>query len=163
MDRAVRTSLRLVVSIMLLSAVALAHSSGNKVDKNTNREHPSRFSKIAFWHRHKGHDKTDGNVAKVHPNKNQEHHSQISKLAFWRHHKDGDKSVRTAQANHASVKNTQAMAAQTKPTPRTLGAGKKGQKQEQSGGRAPAKTTAAATQPKRQQSAEGHTTASLKQ
>jgi hypothetical protein len=164
MNRAVRTRLRLVVSIMLLTAAALAHASGTNVDKNTNREHHSRFSKLAFWRGHKDRNKTSGNVANVHQHKNEEHHRHISKLAFWRHHKDSDKGVKTAQSNHPSPKYAQVKAAQTKPVPRTLAAGKRGQKQARHpGGKAPAKTTPAATKAKPRQTTEGRTTASLKQ
>jgi hypothetical protein len=90
MIRAIRPGLRVVISIVLLSAVALAASTTH-VDKNTNREHRSRLSKLAFWRGHKDHG------AKASASKNQEHHSRVSKLAFWRHHNNGDKSVKTAQ------------------------------------------------------------------
>ena len=160
MTKRIRTSLRLVVSIMLLSAVGLAATT--TVDKNTNREHRSRFSKLAFWRGHKDHDKTGGNVAKTHQNRNQEHQSRVSKLAFWRHHKTGN-SVKTVQANHASPKSAPEKVAQTKPAPHTMAAGKNGQKQGQSSGKVAAKTTSATSKGKAQKAADNHTTASLKQ
>jgi predicted GNAT family acetyltransferase len=144
---------------MLLTAVALAHTS-NHVDKNTNREHQSRLSKLAFW-RHKNHGKTGGSVAKMNHNKNREQHSRMSKLAFWRHHKDGDKIAKTAQTNHASLKSAQVVTAQTKPAPRTLAASKGGQHQvRHAAGGAHAPTTNATTKPRR--TMEDRTTASLK-
>jgi len=163
MNRAVRTSFRIVVSIMLLTAVALAHTSGNSVDKNANRAHQSRLSKLAFWRGHKDHGKTGGSVAKVNQNKNREQHSRMSKLAFWRHHKDGDKSARTAQAKQVSLKPAQAEAAHTKPGPRTLAACKNGQQHvRHAAGRAPAKTISTATKAKPRQTMEDRATASLK-
>ena len=162
MTRAVRASFRLVVNIMLLSAVALAHTSGNNVDKNTNREHRSGLSKLAFW-RHKDHGTSGGSVAKVNQSKNHEQHSRTSKLAFWHHRQDGDKSMKTAQTNRASVKPAQVETAQTKPAQRTVAASKKGQQQVQhASGRAPTKTTTAATKAKPRQTTEERTTASLK-
>ena len=161
MSRAVKASFRLVVSILLLTAVALAHTSANNVDKNANRQHQSRLSKLAFW-RHKDHRKTGGSVAKVNQNKNREQHSRVSKLAFWRHHKDGDTSAKTAQAKHASPNPAQIQTAQTKPAPQALAASKKGQQQARhAAGRAPAKTTTA-SKTKPRQTKEDRTTASLK-
>jgi hypothetical protein len=142
MNKAARTSFRLVLSIVLLTAVALAHTRANTVDKNRNREHHSRLSKLAFWRGHKGHDKAG--VARVNQNKNREQHSRMSKLAFWRHHKHGDKSAKTAQVNPASLKPA-------------------GQQQARSAaGKGPAKTRSAATRAKPQQTTEERTTA-LKQ
>ena len=163
MNRAVRTSLRLVISIVLLSAVALAHVSGNNVDKNTSRGHHSRLSKLAFWRGHKDHTRSGAHVAKVHQNKNGEHHGPISKIAFWRHHKDGDRNLKAAQANHASVKSTEVKTAQTKPAPHARPAGKNRQQAPHTGGKAPAKATPAATKAKPKQKVESRTTASLSQ
>jgi hypothetical protein len=55
MGKAVRTTLSLVVSLVLFSAVALAHASGkhSETGKSKNNEHHSRLAKVAFWRHHK--------------------------------------------------------------------------------------------------------------
>jgi hypothetical protein len=53
MSKAMSTTLSLVVSIVLLSALTLAKTSGNNADKDQNKQHHSRLSKIAFWRHHK--------------------------------------------------------------------------------------------------------------
>lgn len=163
MNKAVRTSLRLVVSIVLLSAVALAHVTGSNVDKNTNRGHHSRLSKLAFWRGHKDHNRSGAQVAKVHQNKNGERRVHLSKLAFWRHHKDSDTNAKAAQASHASPNPTAVKTAQTKPAPHTPAAARNGQKQGLHATRKVPAKTKSATKAKPKQTAESRTTASLKQ
>jgi len=141
MSKAIRTTLSLVVSLVLFSAVALAHAGGNNADKD------------------KGKDNKD----------NKERHSRISKLAFWHHHKNGSNSAKTVQAKQAQPKQAQpkqaqAKAALTKPAPATRTAGKKDQKQElHARSQAPAKKPSTATKTKPQVKAKSRTTASLKQ
>lgn len=53
MSKAIRTILSLVVSLMLLSALTMAQTGGNSADKNKDKEHHSRFSKVAFWRHNK--------------------------------------------------------------------------------------------------------------
>jgi len=57
MSKAIRTTLSLVVSLMLFSALTMAQSGGNNADKDKNKEHHSRLAKFAFWRHHKGADK----------------------------------------------------------------------------------------------------------
>ncbi len=57
MNKAIRTILGLVVSLVLCSALAMARAGGNNPDKDKNKEHHSRLAKLAFWHHHKGADK----------------------------------------------------------------------------------------------------------
>jgi len=59
MSKAVRTILSLVVSLMLFSALTMAQAGGNNADKgkDKNKEHHSRFAKVAFWRHHKDADK----------------------------------------------------------------------------------------------------------
>src|SRR5579864_2389343 len=57
MSKAIRTTLSLVVSLVLLSALTMAQPGGSNADKDKNRD------------------------------KNKEHHSRLTKFAFWRHHK----------------------------------------------------------------------------
>ena len=65
MCKALRTTLSLVVSLALLSAVTMAKAGGNVADKGKDREHHSRFAKIAFWRHHKN----VGKNTKVQPTK----------------------------------------------------------------------------------------------
>ena len=57
MSKAIRTTLSLVVSLVLFSALTMAQPGGNNADKDKNKDHHSRFAKVAFWRHHKGTDK----------------------------------------------------------------------------------------------------------
>jgi hypothetical protein len=58
MSKAVRTTLSLVVSLVLFSALTLAQTGGNNADKDKNNKgHHSRLTKVAFWRHHKDTDK----------------------------------------------------------------------------------------------------------
>src|SRR5439155_4508214 len=57
MSKAIRTALSLVVSLVLFSALTMAQAGGNNADKGKNKEHHSRFAKVAFWRHHKDADK----------------------------------------------------------------------------------------------------------
>jgi hypothetical protein len=57
MSKAIRTTLSLVVSLVLFSALTMAQPGGNNADKDKNKDHHSRFAKVAFWRHHKGADK----------------------------------------------------------------------------------------------------------
>ena len=57
MSKAIRTILSLLVSLVLFSALAMAQPGGNNADKDKNKEHHSRLSKLAFWRHHKDADK----------------------------------------------------------------------------------------------------------
>jgi hypothetical protein len=160
MSKAVRTILSPVVSLVLFSTAALAHAGGDNTDKdkNKNKEHHSRISKLAFWHHHR-HDDKRAKTAHA----KQEHHSRISTLAFWRHRWDNDKSAKTVQAKQVQPKQPQVKVAQAKPAPATLAAGKKGGKPEQHA-RSKARTNkSSAIKTKPREKAQDHTTASLKQ
>jgi hypothetical protein len=63
MSKAIRTTLSLVVSLVLFSALTMAQPGGNNADKDKNKEHHSRFAKVAFWRHHKG---TDKNAKQAH-------------------------------------------------------------------------------------------------
>jgi len=78
MSKAIRTTLSLVVSLVLFSALTMAQPGGNNANKDKNKEHHSRFAKVAFWRHH------------------------------WRHHKDADKNAKQAQATQAPSKQAQA-------------------------------------------------------
>ena len=57
MSKAIRTTLGLVVSLVLFSALTMAQPGGNNANKDKNKEHHSRFAKVAFWRHHKDADK----------------------------------------------------------------------------------------------------------
>ena len=57
MSKSIRTPLSLVVSLVLFSALMMAEAGGNNADKGKNKEHHSRFAKVAFWRHHKDADK----------------------------------------------------------------------------------------------------------
>jgi hypothetical protein len=56
MTKAIRTTLSLLVSLVLFSALTMAQPGGSNADKDRNKEHHSHLAKLAFW-RHKGVDK----------------------------------------------------------------------------------------------------------
>jgi len=136
MSKAIRTTLSLVVSLVLFSALTMAQPGGNNANKDKNKEHHSRFAKVAFWRHH------------------------------WRHHKDADKNAKQAQATQAPSKQAQAKTAQIKPASTKQAAGKKDQKQEQHASnmsKPSAKKAPAANKTKPRQKAQDPKTASLKQ
>lgn len=57
MSKAIRTILSLVISLVVFSSLTMAQTGGNNADKDKNKEHRSRFSKVAFWRHHKDADK----------------------------------------------------------------------------------------------------------
>ena len=85
MSKAIRTTPSLVVSLVLFSALTMAQPGGNNAKKDKNKEHHSRFAKVAFWRHH------------------------------WRHHKDADKNAKQAQATQAPSKPAHAKTAEIKP------------------------------------------------
>jgi hypothetical protein len=57
MGKAIRTTLSLVVGLVLFTTLTMAQPGGNNANKDKNKEHHSRISKLAFWRHHKGADK----------------------------------------------------------------------------------------------------------
>lgn len=59
MTKPARTTLSLVISLVLFSAAALARPGVNGADrdKNTDKGHQSRISKLAFWRHHRDSNK----------------------------------------------------------------------------------------------------------
>ena len=56
MSKAIRTTLILAVSLVVLSGLTMAQG-GNNADKDKNTGHHSHFPKVAFWRHHKNTDK----------------------------------------------------------------------------------------------------------
>jgi len=52
MNQTFRTTQRLVVSALLLTAVAIAQAGANNTDNAESTEHHSKLSKVAFWRHH---------------------------------------------------------------------------------------------------------------
>ena len=52
MSKAIRTTLSLVVALVLFSALTMAQAAANAAKNEDSKEHHSRLSKAAFW-RHK--------------------------------------------------------------------------------------------------------------
>ena len=57
MSKAIRTTLSLVVCLVLTSAMTMAQAGTNNTEKDKNKEHHSRLAKLEFWHHHEGVDK----------------------------------------------------------------------------------------------------------
>ncbi len=57
MSKTSRTTLSLVVSLVLFSALTMAQGGGDNADKDKNKKHHSRFAKVEFWRHHKDADK----------------------------------------------------------------------------------------------------------
>jgi hypothetical protein len=57
MSKAIRTTLSLVVSLVLFSALTMGQPGGNNADKDKTKEHHNRLAKFEFWRHHKGADK----------------------------------------------------------------------------------------------------------
>jgi hypothetical protein len=136
MSKTIRTTLSLVVSLVLLSALTMAQPGGSNADKDKNKD------------------------------KNKEHHSRLTKFAFWRHHKGVDKNAKQSQATQTPSKQAQTKTAQIKPASTKQVADKKDQKHEQHASNMSkpyVKKAPAANKTKAQQKAEDPKTASLKQ
>ena len=65
MNKAVRTTVSLVVSLLLLSTLTMAQAGGQHADQHKNGKHHSRLAKLAFWRHHKDANKnrTQANVS----------------------------------------------------------------------------------------------------
>ena len=57
MRKAIRTTLSLVVSLVLFSALTMAQAGGNNSEKDKNKEQHSRLAKVAFWRHHQNAEK----------------------------------------------------------------------------------------------------------
>ena len=53
MNKAMGIMPRLVVSLVLFSALTMSQAGANSADRDKNEEHHSRLAKIAFWRHHK--------------------------------------------------------------------------------------------------------------
>jgi hypothetical protein len=56
MSKAIRTTVSVVVGILLFSAMTMAQAGGNNTEKDKNKESHSRLGKVAFWRHHQDAD-----------------------------------------------------------------------------------------------------------
>ena len=66
MRKAIRTTLSLVVSLVLFSSLTTAQAGGNNADKDKGKEHHSRLAKAAVWRHHKESDKNTKQATATH-------------------------------------------------------------------------------------------------
>lgn len=136
MNRAVRTGLALVISVVLLSALSMAQSSS---DKDTNKQHHSRLAKVAFWR----HPKDGGTKQKqAQPNeKSSDNHAPAAQLKPT----SAKTSAAKSPAPNTNQKQVQHAAVNKKPAAKSISASKSvnSTKTEKSASKAstPAKTT----------------------
>jgi hypothetical protein len=57
MSTAIKTTLSLVLSLVLFNALTMAQAGANNADKDRNKKHHSRLAKVAFWRHRKDADK----------------------------------------------------------------------------------------------------------
>lgn len=81
MKTPMRAALGLVVSLFLLSGLAIAQSSSDTSQQSAGQEHHSRFSKMAIWRHHK--DKKSAKETNVKPVAQQQpvHQAQLAPTA----------------------------------------------------------------------------------
>jgi len=134
MNQAFRTTQRLVVSALLLTAVAIAQAGANNTDNAESTEHHSKLSKVAFWRHHND------------ANKNAK--QDAAKPATSEH-----AQPKAAQVKPAAAKQSQSSKTQVKPVSAKQPVSKTDQKQNTTKTAAPSakKTTAkaASAQPKK--------------
>jgi len=56
MSKAIRTTVSVVVGILLFCAMTMAQAGGNNTEKDKNKEPHSRLGKVAFWRHHQDAD-----------------------------------------------------------------------------------------------------------
>src|SRR5712691_5461421 len=100
MSNAIRTTLRLVASILLFNVLTTAQAGGNNADKDKNTEHHSRFAKVAFWRHHKD---ADTNAKQAQATKAPATQAP-SKQAQGKQAQAKQAQVKTAQVKPASAK-----------------------------------------------------------
>jgi hypothetical protein len=135
MNQTLRTTRGLVVSALLLSAVAMAQAGAKNTNHTKSTEHHSKFSKIAFWRHHPNDAKKNEKKDATHP--------AASKQS----------QPKAAQVKPVVDKQTQASKAQVKPISAKPSTSKTDQKQNTTKTASPSakKTTAKApsAQPKK--------------
>ena len=112
MTKAVRTIVRLAVSLALFSGLALAQASGNQGKTDKNKEHHSRLAKVAFWRHHKHSDK-DAKQAQVKQAQSKQVHAKPAQIksvpAEQSARKNDQKQEQHASNSKASAKKAPAV------------------------------------------------------
>jgi hypothetical protein len=142
MNQAFRTTQRLVVSALLLTAVAIAQAGASNTDNTKSTEHHSKLSKVAFWRHHND------------ANKNAK--QDAAKPATSEH-----AQPKAAQVKPAAAKQSQSSKTQVKPVSAKQPVSKTDQKQNTTKTASPSakKTTAKAESAQPKKSPQESTTA----
>jgi hypothetical protein len=126
MSTPIRTTLTLVIGLVLLSTLTIAQSGANNTDKDKSKEHHSRLAKAAFWRHHKDANKNvqqgqakqvpskapQAKTAQLKPvsakqvtgKKDQQHDSNISKSSATKAVTNKTKPQQKAQPKPVSLK-----------------------------------------------------------
>ena len=118
MTKAIRTTLSLVVALVLFSALTMAQAAGNASKNKDSKEHHSRVSKAAFW-RHKD----GGKNAKTKPaQESKQPHAKTAQLkpvsAKVSAGKKDQKQVQPAGKVSKPIAKKTPAASKTKPQPK---------------------------------------------
>ena len=117
MNKAIRTIVSLVVSLLLFSAMTMAQAGGNNAEKDKSKEQHSRLSKVAFWRHHPDADKDAKAKATQAPSKQAQAKTAQVKPASAKQvggKKDQTQEQHASNVSKPSTKKTPA-ANQTKP------------------------------------------------
>jgi hypothetical protein len=114
MSKAIRTTLSLVVALVLFSAVTMAQAAANT--KNTeNKEHHSRLAKAAFW-RHKD---ANENAKQTKPTQaSKQSHAKAAQLKPASAKVSGKKDQQGGSKANKPTAKTAPAASKTKPQPK---------------------------------------------
>ena len=121
MSKAIRTTLSLVVSLVLFSTLTRAHAGGNNADKDKTAKHHSRLAKLAFWRHHKDADKNAKQaLVRQAPPKHQPKTAQIKPASAKQAASKGDQKQTQYAGNKTKPSAQKASAAnKTKPDSKT--------------------------------------------
>jgi len=118
MSKAVRNTLNVVFSLVLLNALTMAQPGGNNTNKNKNGGHHSRLAKIAFWRHHKEVDNNakHAHVTQVPPKQAQSKTAQI-KSASAKQSAGKKDEKQQHHANNMSKRSAKKGTTESKTTP----------------------------------------------
>ncbi|PYV94695.1 MAG: hypothetical protein DMG89_24435 [Acidobacteria bacterium] len=122
MSKAIRTTLSLVVNLVLFSTLTMAHAGGNNADKDKTAKHHSRLAKLAFWRHHKDADKNakQARVRQAPSRQAQPKTAQIKPASAKQAASKGDQKQTQYAGNKSKPSAQKAPAAnKTKPDPKT--------------------------------------------
>ena len=120
MRKAIRTTLTLVVSLVLSSALTMAH--GNNADKDKRTKHHSRLAKLAFWHHHSAADKNAKQAHATQAPSKRAPHAKTAQMKPASAKQAASKQDQAGEASNKSKPSAQKAPAanKTKPHPATV-------------------------------------------